>query len=166
LYLSISLRLVRRVSRGKERAVREADMTRQHTSEGFKWMAGGALVGLGLHILAGNLDRAAAQVRHICGSTAGEGVGVLSSAVLAASQATQAYAFDHQGFLLGLLWMLVSFWPLLLVIVGAVLLQDAFTEKVRALPTSNQYFQHNPFKNNAFKNNATGCRFRCPSFDV
>ncbi len=94
------------------------------------------------------------------------GVGVLSSAVLAASQATQAYAFDHQGFLLGLLWMLVSFWPLLLVIVGAVLLQDAFTEKVRALPTSNQYFQHNPFKNNAFKNNATGCRFRCPSFDV
>jgi len=142
-------------------------MTREHrSSEGFKWMAGGALVGLGLHILAGNLDRAAAQVRHICGSTAAEGVGVLSSAVLAASQATQAYAFDHQGFLLGLLWMLVSFWPLLLVIVGAVLLRDAFTEKVRALPMSNQYFQHNTFKNNAFKNNPTGCRFRCPSFDV
>ena len=147
-------------------------MTKQRTSsESLRSIAGGALVGLGLHILSGNVGRVAAQLRHVVGPhfggpTAGQTLGVLPSAVLASSQAAQAYAFDHQGFLLSLLQMLVSFWPLLLVIVGTILLRGAFTDKVKALPAPNQYFQKNAFKNKAFKNNATGCRFQCPSFDV
>jgi hypothetical protein len=147
-------------------------MTRRHRpTERFRSIAGGALVGLGLHILSANLDRVAAQLSHLFGThlggnAAGEALGVLPSAVLASSQAAQAYAFDHQGFLLGLLWMLISFWPLLLVIVGTMLLRNAFTDKVKALPTPSQYFQRNAFKNKTFKNNSTGCRFQCPSFDV
>jgi hypothetical protein len=147
-------------------------MTRRHRpTESFRSIAGGALVGLGLHILSGNVDNAASQLRllvgnHPGGATGGEGLGVLPSAVLASSQAAQAYAFDHQGFLLGLLWMLISFWPLLLVIVGTILLRNAFTDKVKALPTPSQYFQRNAFKNKTFKNSATGCRFQCPSFDA
>jgi hypothetical protein len=131
-------------------------MTSQHRfSESFRSIAGGALVGLALHILSGNLGRAAAQFRHLLGATAGETPG-MPSVVLAASQAAQAYASDHQVFLVGLLRVLVSFWPLLLVIVGTVLLQDALADKVKALPATAKYFQ----------NRDTGCRFRFPAFDV
>jgi hypothetical protein len=137
-------------------------MTRQHkTSESITGIAGGALVGLGLHILSGNLDTAADQLRHLLGNTAGDALGVLPSVVLASSQAAQAYSLDHHGFLQCFLRMLVSFWPLLLVVVGTVLLWDVFADKGKASPTPDQYFQKN-----AFKNKDIGCRFRCPSFDV
>jgi len=137
-------------------------MTRQHkTSERIRAIAGGALVGLGVHILSGNLDTAADQLRDLLGNTAGDALGVLPSVVLASSQAAQAYALDHHGFLQCFLRMLVSFWPLLLVVSGTVLLGDVFAEKVKASPTPNQYFQKN-----IFKNKDTGCRFRRPSFDV
>jgi ascorbate-specific PTS system EIIC-type component UlaA len=92
--------------------------SRHRPSEGLKSIVGGALVGLGLHILFGNLDRVAEQMKHMLGTAAWETLGVLPSAVLAASQAVQAYGLDHQGFLQSLLWMLISFWPLLLVIAG------------------------------------------------
>ena len=132
-------------------------MTRQHKpSEILKSITGGPLVGLGLHILLGNVDRAATQLSHSLGTTTGDGLGLLPSAVLAASQAAHAYAFDHLWLSQGLLRMLVSFWPLLLVIIGTMLLRDVFTDKVEALPTPTKYFQ----------NKDAGCRFRCPSFDA
>jgi len=131
------------------------------TSESITVIAGGALVGLGLHILSGNLNTAADQLRHLLGNTVGDALGVLPSVVLASSQAAQAYALDHHGFLQCFLRMLVSFWPLLLVVVGTVLLRDVFAHKVKALPAPNQYF-----KKNTFKNKDTGCRFRWPSVDV
>ena len=137
-------------------------MTRQHkTSESITAIAGGALVGLGLHILSGNLDTAGDQLRHLLGNTGGDALGVLPSVVLASSQAAQVYALDHHGFLQCFLRMLLSFWPLLLVVVGTVLLWDVFADKGKASPTPNQYFQKN-----TFKNKDTGCRFRCPSFDA
>jgi hypothetical protein len=137
-------------------------MTRQHKpSESITAIAGGALVGLGLHILPGSLDTAADQLRHLLGNTAGDSLGVLPSVVLASSQAAQAYALDHHGFLQCFLRMLLLFWPLLLVVVGTVLLWDVFTDKDKASPTPNQYF-----RKNAFQNKDTGCRFRWPSFDV
>src|SRR4029077_7546146 len=137
-------------------------MTRRHkTSESIKAIAGGALVGLGLHILSGNLDTAADQLRHLLGNTAGDALGVLPSVVLASSQAAQAHALDHQGFSLFFLRMLLSFWPLLLVVVGTVLLWDVFADNGKPSSTPNQYFQKN-----AFKNKDTGCRFHRPSFDV
>jgi ascorbate-specific PTS system EIIC-type component UlaA len=136
-------------------------MASQHRpSEGLKSIVGGALVGLGLHILFGNLDRVAEQMKHMLGAAAWETLGVLPSAVLAASQAVQAYGLDHQGFLQSLLWIgfwiLISFWPLVLVIAGTVLLRNFFTEKAKALPAHEKYFQ----------NRHMGCRFPAFSFDV
>ena len=136
-------------------------MASQHRpSEGLKSIVGGALVGLGLHILFGNLDRVAEQMKHMLGTAAWETLGVLPSAVLTASQAVQAYGLDHQGFLQSLLWIgfwiLISFWPLVLVIAGTVLLRNFFTEKAKALPAPEKYLQ----------NKNMGCRFRAFSFDV
>lgn len=108
-------------------------------SERVRSIAGGALIGLGLHILFANLDSVAAYLRHLSGPTAGEALGVLPSVALATSQVVQAYALDHQGFLLGVLRMSVSFWPLLLVIVGTMCLRDAVRDKVK--PTPIKYFQ-------------------------
>ena len=137
-------------------------MIRQHkTSESITAIAGGALVGLGLHILSGSLDTAADQLRRLLGNTAGDALGVLPSVILASSQAAQAYALDHHGFLQCFLRMLLSFWPLLLVVVGTVLLWDVFADQGKASPTPNQYFPKN-----AFTNKDTGCRFHRPSFDV
>ena len=135
-------------------------MASQHRpSEGLKSIVGGALVGLGLHILFGNLDRVAEQMKHMLGAAAWETLGVLPSAVLAASQAVQAYGLDRQGFLQSLLWIgfwiLISFWPLVLVIAGTVLLRNFFMEKIKALPAPEKYFEKN-----------MGCRFRAFSFDV
>jgi hypothetical protein len=145
-----------------ESGIQEADMARPYGSSGkLRSIAGGVLIGLGLHILFGNLDRTAVQVRHLLGTTAGDAFGTLPTAVLAASQAVQAYALDHQAFLLGLGRLLISFWPLLLVMVGTVLLQDALTDKVKASPAPANYFQ-----NTIFQNKDTECRFRCPSFDA
>ena len=53
--------------------------------ESLKSIAGGTLVGLGLHVLSGNLDRVSAQLKHLLGATtSGEELGVLPSIVLAA----------------------------------------------------------------------------------
>ena len=132
-------------------------MTRQaRISESLSSVAGGALVTLGLHILFGNLDRAADPLRHVLGATAGQTLGGIPCVVLTASQAVRTYFFGQQSFMQGVLRMLVPFWPLLLVIPGTILLRNAFTDKVRSLPTLNEYFR---------KQN-TGCRFCCPSFDV
>lgn len=119
-------------------------------------MVGGALVGLGLHLLFGNLDRDAAQLGHLLGIPSGDGLGVLPSIVLAASQAAKAFAVDHHGFWLVLLRMLLSLWPLLPVIAGTMFLREAVTEKARILPAPAKYLRHKD----------AGCRFPCPSFDL
>jgi len=100
-----------------------------------KSLAGAALVGLGIFILQGNLDRAATEWRHLLSTTPGEAQGILPTVILAAPRVLQAYAANHQRFLQGFLrHVFVSCWPLLLVIVGTVLSRDTFTEDVNALP--------------------------------
>ena len=117
-------------------------MSSQHKlSESVKSIAGAALIGVGLHILWGNLDKAATQVSHPLGASAADALGVLPSIAMAFSQVVQAYASNHQGFLLGVLRMLVSFWPLLMVVAGTMLLRDTVTEKVKALPTPKNIFK-------------------------
>jgi len=99
-----------------------------------KSIAGAALVGLGIFIFHGNLDRAATQWSHLLSTTPGEAP-VLAAVILAAPRVLQAYAADHQRFLQGFLrHIFLSCWPLLLVIVGTVLSRDTFTEDVNALP--------------------------------
>ena len=100
-----------------------------------KSLAGVALVGLGIFIFHGNLDRAATEWNHLLSSTPGEALGVLPTVILAAPRVLQAYGADHQRFLRGFLrHIFVSCWPLLLVIIGTVLSRDIFTDDVNALP--------------------------------
>jgi hypothetical protein len=109
-------------------------MTRQRTlTRTPAATAGAALVGLGLLALLPNLDGAAATTQLSCplGATAGTALQVLASVVLAsASQALQALVLDPERFFQGFFQMLVSFWLLIFVIVGAVLLRTAFTDRV------------------------------------
>lgn len=132
-------------------------MAGQHrTSGSLKSIAGGALVGLGLHIWFGNLHGVASQLTHLLGTSSGKALGLAPSVILAAAQAGRVYASDHQGFFVEVARMLISFWPLLLVIVGAGLLRDVFRDEVDTFRAPEKYF----------RNNDAGCRFCCPSFDV
>jgi len=106
-------------------------MTRQIArSRGPKSIAGTALLGLGLLILFGNVDVAVAQLGCPLGNTAGEALGLLPTFILgAASQAFQACVINQPEFLQDLFQMLVSFWLLLFLIVGALLLRAAFATR-------------------------------------
>jgi hypothetical protein len=102
----------------------EASMANQQTSsKGLRSVLGAVLFALGFVILFGNLDALEASVGRIFGGPATSGMETLPALVLATSHAVQAYTFDHQGFLSVLQQILVSFWPLILVIIGAVLLR-------------------------------------------
>jgi hypothetical protein len=103
--------------------------------ERAKLIAGVVLVGLGIFILQENLGRTATQLSHLLGTTPREALGALPTVILGASRLARVYAAGHKRFLEGVLQqMLVSSWPLLLVVVGAVLSQDDFTDKVDAPP--------------------------------
>lgn len=104
---------------------------RQTSSQSLKSIAGAALFGLGLIILLGNLDGIAASLSNHLGASRNPALATLPSLVLEASRVLETYAFDHQLFLRGLEQILVSFWPLILVIIGAVLLRDAFASRSR-----------------------------------
>ena len=92
-------------------------------------ITGAVLLGLGVFILCGNLDRAVTQLSHFLGTIPRHALGVLPSAVVAASQVVGAYATDHQRFMeILFLDTLASFWPLLLVAAGAVLSWDSVTD--------------------------------------
>jgi hypothetical protein len=129
-------------------------MARQNTIfQNPKSIAGAALFGLGAFILFGNLTVAASQLSHLLGITADEAdaLGVLAAGSMAATRALQAYLFHHAEFLRGLNQILLSFWPLVLVIVGTIVLRAAFRGEAKDLPKKNDYWT---------------CRFHCPSFDV
>lgn len=103
-------------------------MAAQHTVlRIFKSIAGAALFVLGMFILYENLSAAVSRASHILanGSAA---LGALPAAVLAVAQAM--HAFDHLKVLQCLFQqILISSWPLLLVISGTVLSKDTFDDK-------------------------------------
>ena len=98
---------------------------RRTSSQSLKSILGAGAIALGLVLLFVNLDGVAAQVSSII-CTQAEAPGMLASIGLAGLHALQAYKFDHARFLPGLAQMLVSFWPVILILFGAVLLRDAF----------------------------------------
>ena len=90
-------------------------------------------MGFGMFILYENLAGAVAWLSHVLGTNSPEALGVLPAVILAASRVLQAYGADHPRSLQGFLQhMLVSSWPLLLVMVGTVLSRDTFTDNVKA----------------------------------
>ncbi len=89
----------------------------------LKSIVGAALIGLGLFVLCGNLADAAARLSRLAGvsADASRTFGEMIAVVLAASHVVQSYLFDRGEFLRGLCRILISFWPLLLVIAGMFL---------------------------------------------
>jgi hypothetical protein len=107
-------------------------MTAQSTSFGrAKSGSGAALVAIGMFILYQHLDRAAGHLSHFLCNNHGDTPGPLPAIIMAAACVTQAYAADHHGILQVLVKQLVlSFWPLLLVMVGSMLSRDAFKDAI------------------------------------
>jgi hypothetical protein len=99
---------------------------RRATSQNLKSIAGASLLAVGFVVLLANLDGVAASLCNVAGIPVHEAPGILPALGLAALHAAQSYAFDHQGFLSGVLQILVSFWPVILILVGALLLREVF----------------------------------------
>jgi hypothetical protein len=108
-------------------------MTRQSAfSRDSVSIAGAALVALGLFVLSGNLDVAAAQLRCPLGTTAMQALWLLPSVFL--DTASQTLLFQS------LVQMLVSFWLLLFVIATAILFRAVLKGKVGVFPEPGKYF--------------------------
>ena len=105
---------------------------RQTFPKSLKSITGATLLALGFLMLFANLDAVAAQIDGAAGGSGDPTPGMLPTLMLVTFRALQAYAFDHAGFLSGLMQILVSSWPLILIIIGAVLLQDAFWGRIAA----------------------------------
>ena len=111
-------------------------MAAQQTSpRGLKSITGAILLALGFVILFANLDGVTRQVTTVVGASPEPTQGMLPAVVLATLHILQDYAFDRAGFLSGLLQILVLCWPLILIIIGAVLLRDVFWSQFAAYET-------------------------------
>lgn len=108
-------------------------MARQSTSfRTSKTVAGAGLAGLGLFILYGNLAGEAARVTHVLSGNGSAALGLLPAVILSALRLLQDYACNHQRFLWATLrHLLLSSWPVLLVMLGAALSRDALAEEPR-----------------------------------
>ena len=105
------------------------------TSRGLKAIAGATLLALGLLLLFANLDGVAARLDGSFTSPAispAVSTGTLLELGLAGFRAAQSYFFDRPSFLSGLQQILVSFWPLILVIMGMTLLWQLFSKHFAA----------------------------------
>ena len=104
-------------------------MAAKHTtSRSMKSISGVSVLAVGLFLLFANLDGVAAQFNHAVGAPT-EVLGILPALVLAGLHGIQAYLSDDAGFLASLLQILVSFWPLLLIVAGALLLRPLIWEE-------------------------------------
>jgi len=101
----------------------------QITSKNLRIVAGAVLFSFGLTLLAANLDAVVVQISSWFGSTPGS-LGTAIEVGLAGLRAVQAYFFDPSAFQAGFLSILVSLWPLILVIIGAILLHDAMGKRL------------------------------------
>jgi len=95
---------------------------RQRAFRRFKSAAGAALFILGMFILYGNLAVAVAGLNRILGNGSAA-LGLLPATALAVSQAVHELDYPRCLHLL-FQQILLSFWPLLLVIFGTVLSSD------------------------------------------
>ena len=96
----------------------------QISSRNLHAVAGAVLFSFGFTLLAASLDAVAVQASNWFSSTPGS-LGATIEIGLAGLRAVQAYFFDPSAFQAGFLSILVSLWPLILVIIGAILLRDA-----------------------------------------
>lgn len=106
-------------------------MAAQQTAlQSLKSIAGASLLAAGLVTIFGNLEGVVASMKNVAGISAHEGLGILPAVGLAGLHAFQAYTFDQAGFGSALRQILVSFWPLILIAIGLVMLLSAFKRNV------------------------------------
>lgn len=101
---------------------------RQTSSKSFHAVAGALLLSLGLLMLFANLDEVATHISNSLSSTPGA-LGAVVEIGLAGMRAVETYLFDQAAFQAGLRSILVSLWPLILVMIGATLLQNAIGKR-------------------------------------
>ncbi len=111
---------------------------RQTSSKSLHAVVGALLLSLGLLLLFANLDEVAAHIGNSCTSTTNS-VGTVIELGLAGMRAVQAYFFDQPTFQAGLHLILVSFWPLILVMIGATLLQSAIGKSLANLRSARTF---------------------------
>jgi hypothetical protein len=111
-------------------------MAHQTLSQRMNAISGALLIALGLLLLFANLDALADTLLEGTGLSATEGVDTVLSVGLAAIHAVQSYTFEHSRFVSGVWQILVSFWPLILVVCGALLLRGAFGRLVSSFSAS------------------------------
>jgi len=104
-------------------------MTRQTAANSLKAIVGAFLLAIGLVILFVNLDGVTATLSNSAGLSGHEGLDIVPAIGLAGLHALQAYSFDSNGFIAGFLRILVSFWPLVLIYTGAVVLGRVFVRR-------------------------------------
>jgi hypothetical protein len=104
-------------------------MKGQRINQTFRSVAGSALVGPGLFILFGNLVCAATAISQYLNRTGEEGLSVLPSVIVAAS-------VDQHWVMQALVHL---FWPLLLVVAGAVLLRENATDEFKVMSGSQAF---------------------------
>lgn len=97
------------------------------TGRMIRSVAGVALLGAGAYFLRENLDQAASRFQDFLGLK--EGPGLVTALTVAATRGWQAYTFDRPEFVHhAVLFTLASFRPLVLIVRGAFLTRNIFTD--------------------------------------
>ena len=112
------------VNKAKFNGAKVSRAKSQASSKTVYIVAGALLFSFGITLLTANLDAFAAQASSWFSATPGS-LGAAVEIGLAGLRAVQTYFFDPSSFQAGFLSILVSLWPLILVIIGAILLHGA-----------------------------------------
>ena len=109
---------------------------RQKGFRSFFPLLGLLLLAAGLVALAAQVNPVAGQLWDRVGASADDLGGLVPAAILTVNHAAQAWAFDRANLLSTLRVILLSCWPVILVITGVVLLRKAFSGITAARQTA------------------------------
>jgi len=112
-------------------------MAKKRTSmKSLKAISGAIFVSVGLLLLFANLDQVAAHGRNPF-TTPAPSFGAVLDLGLVGLRAVQAYLFEPSSFQAGLHQILVSCWPLALILLGAALLYSEISKRLQGARVRN-----------------------------
>jgi hypothetical protein len=97
----------------------------------FKRLLGATFLPLGLSLLFVNVESSLASSYQSLPLSLGD-AGSLPALAIPLFRLVQSYFFDHSGFLHSLSQILVSCWPITMILAGIVLLHGAFKSQLEA----------------------------------